>query len=48
VGRVFAEGRQNDVPVLLGSNKDEGTFFLQPTTADKYKEQSSEDHIRTF
>jgi para-nitrobenzyl esterase len=39
VGKVFAEGRQNDVPVLLGSNKDEGTFFLQPTTAEKYKEQ---------
>jgi len=39
VGKVFAEGRQNDVPVLLGSNKDEGTFFLQPTTAEKFKGQ---------
>jgi para-nitrobenzyl esterase len=39
VGIVFAEGRQNDVPVLLGSNKDEGTFFAQPTTAEKYKDQ---------
>lgn len=39
VGKVFAEGKQNDVPVLLGSNKDEGTFFLQPTTAAKYTEQ---------
>lgn len=37
-GKVFAEGRQNDVPVLLGSNKDEGTFFAQPTTAAKYIE----------
>ena len=37
-GKVFAEGRQNDVPVLLGSNKDEGTFFAQPTTAAKYVE----------
>ena len=36
--KVFAEGRQNDVPVLLGSNKDEGTFFAQPTTAAKYVE----------
>src|SRR5439155_26630832 len=26
--------------VLLGSNKDEGTFFLQPTTAAKYIEQA--------
>ncbi|HVV47940.1 MAG TPA: carboxylesterase family protein, partial [Bryobacteraceae bacterium] len=40
VGKVFAEGRQNDVPVLLGSNKDEGTFFLRPTTAAKFIEQS--------
>lgn len=40
VGRVFAEGKQNDVPVLLGSNKDEGTFFLQPTTAEKFAEQA--------
>lgn len=30
---IFAQGRQNDVPLLVGSNKDEGTFFLQPTTA---------------
>ncbi len=37
-GKVFAEGRQNDIPVLLGSNKDEGTFFAQPTTAAKYVE----------
>jgi para-nitrobenzyl esterase len=40
VGKVFAEGKQNDVPVLLGSNKDEGTFFLQPTTADKFIDQA--------
>src|SRR5579863_9601013 len=40
VGKIFAEGKQNDVPVLLGSNKDEGTFFLQPTTATKYIEQA--------
>jgi len=30
----------NDVPVLLGSNKDEGTFFMQPTTAAKFIEQA--------
>jgi para-nitrobenzyl esterase len=40
VGKVFVEGRQNDVPVLLGSNKDEGTFFLQPTTAAKFIAQA--------
>src|SRR6202161_857402 len=40
VGTVFAEGKQNDVPLLLGSNQDEGTFFLQPTTAEKFVERS--------
>lgn len=40
VGTIFAEGKQNDVPLLGGSNKDEGTFFLQPTTADKFVERS--------
>lgn len=38
-GAIFAQGKQNDVPVLLGSNQDEGTFFLQPTTAEKFVEQ---------
>jgi para-nitrobenzyl esterase len=40
VGTRFAEGKQNDVPLLAGSNKDEGTFFLQPTTAEKFMERS--------
>jgi len=40
VGAIFAEGQQNDVPLLVGSNKDEGTFFLQPTTAENYMERS--------
>jgi len=40
VGTVFAEGKQNDVPLISGSNKDEGTFFLQPTTAEKFIERS--------
>lgn len=39
VGKVFAAGKQQDVPVLLGSNKDEGTFFMRPTTAAKYTAQ---------
>jgi carboxylesterase type B len=28
------------VPLLAGSNQDEGTFFLQPTTAGKFMERS--------
>lgn len=40
VGTIFAEGKQNDVPLIVGSNKDEGTFFLQPTTAEKFIERS--------
>jgi para-nitrobenzyl esterase len=40
VATCFAQGKQNDVPLLLGSNQDEGTFFLQPTTAEKFVERS--------
>jgi para-nitrobenzyl esterase len=40
VGTVFAGRKQNDVPLLVGSNQDEGTFFLQPTTAEKFMERS--------
>jgi para-nitrobenzyl esterase len=41
VGTVFAEGKQVDVPILVGSNKDEGTFFIQPSGAERFIEQSS-------
>lgn len=40
VGAAFAQHKQNDVPLLVGSNKDEGTFFLQPTTAAKFIERT--------
>ncbi len=30
VRTIFEEGRQNDVPVLIGSNADEGTAFMPP------------------
>ena len=40
VATIFSEDKQNDVPLLVGSNKDEGTFFLQPTTAEKFIERS--------
>jgi para-nitrobenzyl esterase len=33
---IYAQSKQNDVPLLLGSNKDEATFFQGPTTADAF------------
>ncbi|PWT81001.1 MAG: hypothetical protein C5B57_11310, partial [Blastocatellia bacterium] len=33
---TFAQSRQNDVDVLVGSNKDEGTFVLRGPTADQW------------
>ena len=39
-GSVFAEGKQTAVPVLVGSNQDEGTFFLEATTAEKFRAQA--------
>jgi para-nitrobenzyl esterase len=30
---TFAKGKENDVDVLVGSNRDEGTFFARPGTA---------------
>ena len=35
---IFAKGKQNDVPTLIGSNSDEGTAFVPPgTKADGFK-----------
>jgi para-nitrobenzyl esterase len=52
---VFARGKQHPVPVLVGSNKDEGTFFLQLTTAEKFTAQSrqrfggfSDDFLKVY
>jgi para-nitrobenzyl esterase len=40
-GTVFAQGKQMDIPVLVGSNKDEGTFFItQPAPAAQFIQQS--------
>lgn len=36
---IFAEGKQHDVPVLIGSNADEGTMFTPPSmTPAAYQE----------
>jgi para-nitrobenzyl esterase len=39
---TFREGKQNDVDVLIGSNKDEGTFFSRGSTADAFQKQVKE------
>ena len=36
---IYARGEQNKVSIIAGSNKDEGTFFLQPITAEAWKER---------
>ena len=38
--KIYAEGKQNAVPLLVGSNKDEGTFFLQPAGAEPFLTQT--------
>jgi para-nitrobenzyl esterase len=41
VNTIFSKGRQNDVPLLIGSNADEGSIFTPPTaTAASFREQS--------
>lgn len=38
---IFAKGKQNDVPLLIGSNADEGTMFMPTTTvAESVREQA--------
>ena len=38
VSAIFASGKQNDVPTLIGSNADEGTAFTSPAVkADNFK-----------
>jgi len=37
---IYAQGKQIDVPILAGSNKDEGTFFQSPTTAAMFTQSS--------
>jgi para-nitrobenzyl esterase len=37
---IFSAGRQNDVPLLIGSNSDEGTIFNRDTTARSFREQA--------
>jgi para-nitrobenzyl esterase len=38
---LFAAGKQNDVPLLTGTNADEGSFFLQPVSAEEFIAQAN-------
>src|SRR5262245_20249837 len=43
VVRIFESGRQNDVPILIGSNATEGALFMaQPVRADAAREQAKQ------
>jgi para-nitrobenzyl esterase len=45
LSRTFAQGRQNKVDVLVGSNRDEGSFaagFGPPMTAQRWKDSASQ------
>jgi para-nitrobenzyl esterase len=53
---TFTNGRQNPVDLLIGSNKDEGTFFARPgLTAEAFKTQArqrfgvlADEYLRMF
>jgi para-nitrobenzyl esterase len=45
VSKIFAEGKQNDVPTLTGWNVDEGTafsIFSKPTTTAEFKKRAKQ------
>jgi len=37
---LYERGEYNDVPILVGTNSDEGAFFARPTTRDEYVERA--------
>jgi len=42
--KIFSEGKQNDVPVLMGWNANEGNFGGQLLNAEKFKQQAKEKY----
>ncbi|MCF8335554.1 MAG: carboxylesterase family protein [Bacteroidales bacterium] len=36
--KLYKKGKYNDVPVLIGTNSDEGSMFVQPKEPEQYKE----------
>jgi para-nitrobenzyl esterase len=42
VETIYSQGKQNDVPTLIGSNNDEGTLFTPPTVkGDSFRQLAS-------
>jgi para-nitrobenzyl esterase len=44
---IFKEGKQSDVPVLIGSNNDEGTMFTPATVTEKSFEEMASKRFST-
>lgn len=38
--KIYSQGKEHAVAVLVGSNQDEGTFFQRPTTTEQFASQS--------
>jgi para-nitrobenzyl esterase len=45
--KLYEAGRYNDVPVLLGTNSDEGSMLVRPTTPEQY-EKDTRDRFGPF
>jgi len=41
---IYANGKQNDVPMLIGSNNDEGTMFTRGATAKSFHDQAEKQY----
>jgi para-nitrobenzyl esterase len=40
--KLYETGRYNDVPVLIGTNSDEGSMFVRPTAPEQYERDTHE------
>jgi para-nitrobenzyl esterase len=41
VETIYSQGKQNDVPTLIGSNNDEGTLFTRNVTGDSFRKMAA-------
>jgi para-nitrobenzyl esterase len=48
VATIFAEGKQNDVPLLTGSNANEGSIYARASSAAAYVEQAKKHFGASF